>query len=481
MNLLLFMFRDKEVLKRIFITIGVVLFARLIYFLPVPGIQIKAIAQLYQQHIIAQGGTFWDLITLMHAGKLRSISLFALGIMPYINACIVVQIIGFLVPGVNRKFFYKPDGRREMMLATLAVAVVLSMVHAYFLSFELELLDKFPDFQLLTVKGILFRAGVMASMSAACLLFIMLSEVINRFGLGNGVGIIFASEVIVRIGISVSQATVFFIRGLIMLRQFLLFIGLVVLFVYIAKRVTGFLKKLTLQTHKNETFSIPIRPIWVGVWPLILAEAVLSFFELPVGWTSFFVIGITIAFSTLLYLKVVYQPRRFYELILPYKCLSCSDQSKRVVDVLNNAIIPCIAVSLLLFFAMYSLPLILPFTLRLSFMSAGIFGAFGLIILVGVCHDISRQLQFFQAAKQNTSVKQWCLLGTAFDEAEAEIKKACLQSHDIYAEVKPSHFYWGLPIRTAASGYYMYVSADQYEQAKQTLKELRSAWREKAI
>ena len=481
-NLFKFVIQDKGIIKRILITAAIILFVRAIYFIPIPGVYISSIVEIYQSQVASFGGTMFDMLTLLHVGKLRGVSLFALGLMPFINACVIIQIIGFLIPGVNRRFFYHPGGRALMWRVTILVAVALSLIHAYSISGDLELMNKFSGIQLLSLEGVIFRLGVMVSMSAAFGLLMFLAGIINRFGLGHGVGILFASEILIRVILAMVQAVEFYSHNIISGQQLALYFLVFLIFVFVVKKITEFAKNIELQTASNKKFSITIRAAWLGVWPLLITEVFCSFFEVQVKWHSLVMISMCIAFFALLYAKIIYQPRRFYELMLPYKCVMCKDQKKRLVDVLNASVLPCLGMSFALFLMLYYIPVSLPFILKISYLSAGIFGVFGVIILVGVCFDITEQLRFFRNVKQkHADIIQWRLLGIARDETEAEVKKACLSGQGIVCEIKPSHFSWGVPIRTAASAYYMMVPADMRKEAALILKQLKEKWQDNLV
>lgn len=195
--------------QRILITIAVLVLVRFLYFVPLPGVNVSAVLEFYKQHIQAQGGGVIDLMALMHIGRLRNISLSSLGIMPFINACIILQIISFLVPGLNRKFFHEKDGRSKLMFATVIIALIMSVFYGYQASQDLELLNKFPDFNLLKFGGLSFQITTILSLCAVTLIFIMLTQIINKKGFGNGVGIIFSVEVIIRFIFAADQLVVF--------------------------------------------------------------------------------------------------------------------------------------------------------------------------------------------------------------------------------------------------------------------------------
>ncbi|MBU4304425.1 MAG: hypothetical protein KJ893_02190 [Candidatus Omnitrophica bacterium] len=467
--------------RRFLVTVGVILLVRLIYCIPVPGVQLRPIIELYHEHIQTYGGSWFDFMSLFHVGRLRNISLFSLGIMPFINACIIIQIIGYLVPEVKKIIFQNKDGRRNMMLAALAVTLLLSAMHAYSISLKIELLDDFPDIQLLYCSGLSFQVLAVISLCAAVMILVLLSEVVNRFGVGNGVGVIFVSEVLVRLILAFDQVMQFYAREVIQRHQVILFFVVVAVFLYFARKITRFRKKIELSTHEGgEKFFISVRPFWSGVWPLIIAEAVFSMFEFYLKGSSLFAVAATIVFFSLLYVKAVYNPRRFYEQVLSHNCRSCEQQGKRIEDFLNHAVLQCVLLSALLFGVIFSLPLLLPFILNVSFLSAGIFGSFGLVMLVGMHYDIARQVKFYQRIKR-LPIQEWWRLDVARDEAEAEVKKACLRSHGVMTEIRPSHFAWGMPVMTIASGYSLFVPTENVDMARQLLEKMQAAWKEKEI
>ncbi|MFH1460670.1 MAG: hypothetical protein ABIG64_09930 [Candidatus Omnitrophota bacterium] len=473
--------QDKDnILFRGLFTLFIVIFIRIIYFVPIPGVDFRALIDFYQQYIQTQGADWFDFMALLHVGKLRSISVMSLGIMPFMNACIIIQIIGFLIPGVNRSFLNQKIGLKRIFFLTILVMLVLSLFHSFSVIREVEFLDKFPEFNILNVKGVTLKVAVCSSIICAVIVLILLAELINRNGIGNGVGIIFASEIIIRMFFAIDQSLLFYDRRLIDIRQLVLFFIVFCAFVILAHGVMRFKRKIKFLSYREENFSIAIRPFWVGVWPLIMAEVVLSFFGLVLNWNSFFIICLTIICFNFLYLKIIYDPRRFYELILAYKCKLKSRGFNTIEDALNNAVLITAFLSIFLFIAMYFLPILLPLKLKVSFISAGIFSAFGIIILIGVQYDIEEQIRFFRKIK-SFPVKKWVLLSRMISETEAEIKKATLNNCQIIAEIKKSHFYWGLPINTVGSGYYLFVPADQNDQAQVILAQLHKDWIQKAI
>jgi len=469
-----------NIAKKIAVTIAVIILVRLIYFIPVPGVEFNALADFYRDHIQAQRGGWLDFVELLHVGKLRHVSLFSLGIMPFINACIIMQIVGFLVPGINRKFFYQKRGRVRLFYSAVVVAFILNAIYAYNVSLDLELMNNFPGFNILTFSGMGFSVISVVSLSAALGILLCLSAVVNRWGIGNGIGIIFGSEVIVRVFFAIDQLLIFFARNLIDIKVVAIFLSILTAFIIIARSITGFSKKIELISHEKNRFFISVRPFWMGIWPLIITEMIFSYLRISLNFTSFGAVLITIMFLNFLYLKIVYQPMRLYELILKHKCKTCDKKVKRFEDQLNSAVLIVMGFTIALSVLIYYLPVILPLVLKISFVSGGIFGSFGIIIFIGLYYDIVKQIKFYQNIR-NSAVKNWQLLEIAQDETEAVIKQACFTSQDIQAQIKPSHFVWGLPIRTASSGYYLYIEQKKIKQAQAIMKELHKSWKEKAV
>jgi preprotein translocase subunit SecY len=469
-----------EIFKRIMFSLGALIFVRILYFIPLPGVRIDAVIDFYNQNIVSKGGGFFDMLALLHVGKMRNLSLFSMGIIPFINSCIIVQIIGFLVPGINRKFFYGQNVTQVLRSATIIVAILLSGFHAYFIGLDVDLLNSFPGLNILSFDGILFQATTMLSVIVAVIFFIMLSEMINKYGIGNGVAVIFASEILIRFVFALDQVSIFYARELIDLSQLLIFGFICLMFITFARYITSFCYRIDFCTPDDQQFHINIRPIWIGVWPLIITEITLSFFEISLNFYSFFTVLATCAFISFLYAKIIYQPRRFYEMLLARGCKSKKNQKKKIEDCLNNAMVYCICLSIALFMVMYYLPVLLSAGLKVSFLSSAMFGPFGLIILVGLFYDISRQVRFYKKLSHYPK-KKWELLTVANDEVYAQIEKAFLRSQGIAAAVRPSHFSWGLPIRTIASGYALYVDYQDREKALSIIDDLQAKWQSRSI
>lgn len=468
------------IFKKIMISLASIIFLRIIYFIPLPGVRLDVLVNFYQHHLVAQGGGFVDLMSLLHFGKLRNLSLFTLGIMPFINACILVQIIGFLIPGINKKLFQEKSSSQSMMFVTIIIAIFLSVAHAYFIAQEIELLNSFPGFNIICFDGYLFKIVTVLSLIGAVLIYIILAEVINKYGIGNGVAVIFSSEILIRFVFALDQVSNFFGRKLIGLDQLMLFGFVCFLFICFVRYITLFYKKIEFCAADDEKFIIKIRPLWISVWPLIITEVLISFFEISLNLVSFMVVLCTCAFVSFLYAKVIYQPRHFYEVLLARRCKAHKNQKKMIEDGLNHAMLHSICLSLVLFMVMYYLPIILPFGLNISFLSSGMFGSFGVIILVGLFYDINEQMKFFKRIHSFPET-DWQLLTIAHDEVHAEVEKACLRSNGIMVEIKPSHFNWGLPIQTVASGYLIYVSNKDKSKALSIINRLKIEWKSKAI
>ncbi|MFH2144983.1 MAG: hypothetical protein ABII75_03030 [Candidatus Omnitrophota bacterium] len=469
-----------SIARRILFTLGIIILVRLGYFLLVPGIDSGVFYKLLLSLSPEEPKKWLNVVILLHISKFRNFSLFSLGIMPYVNACIIVQIIAFLLPQFNRKIFCMSSGRRYLRRIALMVTIALSIMYAYSIALQAEKLEQISNFKLIHQAGPLFQLLCVISMTAAASLFIVFSGLIEKFGIGNGVGVIFVSEVIMRIIFSFDQLFIFYARNRTQIKQVFLFQIILIVFIYLVWRLTVFSKKIELISENQDKFIMHIRPSWSGVWPLIIVEVVLSVFSITLNDSIFWAIPLIIILSSLLYLKIVYQPRWFYELILAHGYRAAGFTNKRIADVLNHYSVSCAILSGVLFSLIYYLPLLMPLVLNIPFVSTAIFGAFGLIVLIGMAENMKEQSAFYKIIQSHPK-KSWSLLFVYSDESQAQIQKAYLNSHNICAQVKPSHFIWGMPIRTAVSGYYLYAPTEEKLKAENMLKDLMDCWRQKEI
>ncbi|MBN2395724.1 MAG: preprotein translocase subunit SecY, partial [Candidatus Atribacteria bacterium] len=242
--------------------------------IPLPGIDKQALANLF-----AQGGIlgFFDLFA---GGALSRFSLFALGIMPYINSSIIMSLLQSVVPIFEQWAKEGQEGRNRLNRITRYGTVLLGLIQAVGISAWLESL------QVLTITGVLFRLLLVVSLVAGTCFLMWLGEQISDYGIGNGISIIIFAGIVARIPTEMIQTWSLLKVGEISILSIIGFIIVVVLViagviaiqqgqrripVQYAKRVIG------RRLYGGQGTHIPLRVNQAGVIPIIFASAILIF------------------------------------------------------------------------------------------------------------------------------------------------------------------------------------------------------------
>jgi preprotein translocase subunit SecY len=263
--------------RKIFFTLGILIVYRLGGHIPVVGIDVSALAQLMTQQT-GLGGLF-AYLDLFSGGMLRSCTLFALGISPYITASIMMQMLGMTVPWLEQLLKEGEYGRRQINQYTRYLALLVAFVQSFSFVFFLEKKG------LVLTPGLTFRFTFILSIVIGSMFVMWLGEQISLSGIGNG------SSMIIFAGI-VANFPDYIVRVITLVQQGLMdwFIALVILAVFIAvSACIVYLekgeRKIPVQysrrivgnrVYGGQSTYIPFKINTAGVMPVIFAGAVLN-------------------------------------------------------------------------------------------------------------------------------------------------------------------------------------------------------------
>ena len=118
-------FRDKEIRKKIFITFGLLLVFRIGCYIPLPGLDVAAL-----QSAATETNDLIGVMNLISGGSLQNGTLFALGVLPYINSFIIMQLLTLIIPPLDRLSKSGEEGRKKITQITRYVAIVLGVVQS---------------------------------------------------------------------------------------------------------------------------------------------------------------------------------------------------------------------------------------------------------------------------------------------------------------------------------------------------------------
>ncbi|HVZ28227.1 MAG TPA: preprotein translocase subunit SecY [Rhizomicrobium sp.] len=273
-----------ELRQRIFFTLGALVVARLGTFIPMPGIDPAAIAQQLQQ----QGGGLLDVFNTLAGGAVNRMAIFALGIMPYISASIIIQLMTTVFPELEQLKKEGEAGRKILNQYTRYGTVGLAMVQAYGIAIGLEHWG-----HAVINPGFFFRLTAMITLTGGTILLMWIGEQITSRGVGNGISLIIFAGIVARFPSIIAQGLESARTGAIspiLLIAFAVFAALLVGFIVFMERaqrrlfVTYPKRQVGNKVYGGESSHLPIKLNVSGVIPPIFASSILL---LPTTVASF--------------------------------------------------------------------------------------------------------------------------------------------------------------------------------------------------
>lgn len=283
--------RIPELRQRILFTFGIIFVCRLIAAVPTPGVDAVALREFMASIRAMAGGSFVGLFDLFSGGALENCAVGALGVMPYISASIILQLMTAVVPALERLAREGDTGRQKITQYTRYLTVLLCIVQGYAMALTLENPEALGiTQQIVLIPGWGFRLMTIVTMTTATLLLMWLGEQVTERGIGNGMSLIITVGIVSRMPSAVQAAVNMFkpIDGVVQFSLFHLVGLLVMIFLVIAAviAVTQAQRKIPVQYAKRvvgrkvyggQSTYMPLRVNYSGVMPIIFGQAILMF------------------------------------------------------------------------------------------------------------------------------------------------------------------------------------------------------------
>ena len=272
-----------ELRQRIWFTIGLLIIYRLGTYIPVPGIDGGALRNFMEQAQAGIGG----ILSMFTGGALGRMGVFALGIMPYISASIIVQLLASMVPSLEQLKKEGEQGRKKINQYTRYGTVLLALFQAYGLAVSLEAGGMAHE------PGWFFRAAVVITLVGGTMFLMWLGEQITARGIGNGISLIIYVGILAEIPGHLAQ---FFAQGRSGAISTPVILGVIVLVVVVMAFVVFMeraLRKIRIQyprrqvgmkVYDGQSSHLPIKVNPAGVIPAIFASSLLL---LPITISTF--------------------------------------------------------------------------------------------------------------------------------------------------------------------------------------------------
>ena len=286
-------FKIPELKKRIIYTLALLIVYRIGVHVPTPGIDGVALASFFAK----MEGTILGIFNMFSGGALERLSVFALGIMPYISASIILQLLTVAIPHLERLKKEGEQGRKKITQYTRYGTVVLSIIQGLGISVGLESMSSPGGAPIVIHPGWAFRLMTVITLTAGTSFIMWLGEQITERGIGNGISLIIFAGIVANIPSAVGNSFRLLSTGemgifviVIMVVLMVLVVGFIIFVeqgqrripVQYAKRVVG------RKMYGGQSTYLPLKINTSGVIPPIFASSIIMF---PATIASFIAIA----------------------------------------------------------------------------------------------------------------------------------------------------------------------------------------------
>jgi preprotein translocase subunit SecY len=286
-------FRIPELRKRLLFTLGILAVYRLGIFVTTPGVD-----RVAMRKVVASSGGLLSMFNLFSGGALEQLSIFALGIMPYISASIILQLLAVIVPALEKMQKEGEVGRRKITQYTRYGTIVLSIIQGSAIASYLESLRDPTGLSVVANPGWGFRVLTVISLAAGTAFIMWMGEQITERGVGNGISLIIFAGIVAGIPDAVYQtwaayrtpgANIDELKIVLLLGLMVVVVAIIIFFergqrripIQYAKRVVG--RKL----YGGQGTHLPLKVNTAGVIPPIFASSILLFPATLASWFPF--------------------------------------------------------------------------------------------------------------------------------------------------------------------------------------------------
>ena len=405
-------FKIEELKKRILYTLGLLLIYRFGSFVVIPGINPNALSSLADQ---VSGTGLLGLLDIFSGGAFANASIFALGVMPYISASIIMQLVGMVIPYFQRMQREGESGRRKMNQWTryLTIIVLLLQGSAYIAN----LYHKLPsEAFVLGPDNFLFKVSTIVVLTAGTMFVMWLDEKITDKGLGNGISLIIMVGIIARLPqallVEFNMRWAEAVGGMVML-----VVEIVILYLVFMATISVLqaVRKVPVQYAKrivgNKQYGgvrqyIPLKLNAANVMPIIFAQAIMFIPMLFVGkvgaamanYTGFwynFVFAILVILFTYFYTAIIVNPNMMADELKRNGGFIPGVKPGKETSRYLDTIMTRITLPGSIFLAIVAILPAFASKLGISQQFSLFFGGTSLLILIGVILDTLKQVESY--------------------------------------------------------------------------------------
>ncbi|MCU0650821.1 MAG: preprotein translocase subunit SecY [Candidatus Omnitrophica bacterium] len=414
-------FKIPDLKKRLIVTGLLFIVYRMGCFIPTPGIDGAALGEFFKRMAQSQGGTLFGIMNMFSGGAMERLTIFALGIMPYISSSIIMQLLTAVIPQFEKLAKEGKAGYEVINQYTRYGTVLLAAMQSFFIALWLENPARFEGLRIVIFPGWGFRLLTVLTLTTGTIFIMWLGEQIQERGIGNGISLVITAGIISRIPTAVSQLYFLITKQQIQPVTLIIMAALLVGVVFSVVMVTQGYRKIPVQyarrivgrkIYGGQSTYIPLKVDTSGVIAIIFAQSLLMFpatiaqfvpnaafqqwsMAFARGhWTYSVIYGLLIIFFCYFYNAIVFNPLDVAENMRKYGGFIPGIRPGKPTSDYLYFVMNRITLAGALFIMIIAIfPDFTMAWLKVPYLVASFFGGTGILIIVGVMLDTIKQIE----------------------------------------------------------------------------------------
>ncbi|HNV23349.1 MAG TPA: preprotein translocase subunit SecY [Candidatus Omnitrophota bacterium] len=419
-------FKIPELKKKILFTLGIIVVYRIGCFIPTPGVNGAVLSEFFQKINSTNAGNIFGIMNMFSGRSLEKLTVFALGIMPYISSSIIIQLLTAVIPALEKLSKEGQAGYRKINQYTRYGTLVLALVQSFFIALWLESPQAFQGFQIVNNPGWGFRLVTVCTLAAGTLVLMWLGEQIQEKGIGNGISLIITAGILssapsaiitLKMLLSPTGGGASQLQPLTLLIMVFFLIAVIISITLItqaqrkipvqyARRIVG------RRVYGGQNTYIPLKVDTAGIIAIIFAQSIILFPAtmasfIPVKWfqdmamwiqrghAAYYIIyGLLIVFFCYFYTAIVFNPVDVAENMKKHGgFIPGVRPGTQTADYLDFVMTRLTLTGALFICCIAVMPDAIMASFKVPYLVASFFGGTGVLITVGVMLDTMEQIE----------------------------------------------------------------------------------------
>ncbi len=417
-------FKIPDLRKRILITLGIIALYRVGCFIPTPGVNGAVLTEYFQKLSTSNSGSIFGIINMFSGGAIAKMTVFALGIMPYISSSIIMQLLTAVIPALEKLSKEGQAGYHKINQYTRYGTLILCLVQSFFISLWME--KGFGDVSIVNNPGWPFRITTVLTLTCGTLLLMWLGEQIQERGIGQGISLIITAGIISSAPQAVQTLVMLMnaktvgaaqLQPLTLLMMLVFLVGVVVAITLItqaqrkipiqyARRIVG------RKVYGGQSTYLPLKVDTSGVIAIIFAQSIILFpatlasfipsqgFQTFAsllqrgGWLYYMLYGLLIIFFCYFYTAIVFNPIDVAENLKKHGgFIPGVRPGAQTANYLEFVLERITLAGAFFICSIAIMPDAIMASFRVPYLVASFFGGTGVLITVGVMLDTMKQIE----------------------------------------------------------------------------------------